>query len=113
LGEARARAIGTLWARDPGWRWTDLRWTGLVDGELDAFERAALHAALDSDANLERDTAFLVTGLSRVGLDRVFVRALARRLAVLSGFQPPAAAVLKALEDTIATAVMAGDLRGE
>ena len=73
-------------------------------------ERAVLHAALDEDGDLERDTAFLVTGLSRVGLDLVFLRAFARRLATASDFDPPARCVMGALEDTItvATATEAG-----
>jgi anti-sigma factor RsiW len=101
------RPFGTLEAEDPKRRCRDLRWTGHVDGDLDATERAVLHAALDADNELERDTAFLVTGLSRVGLDRVFVRALAHRLAGLGHFDPPARAVLQALEDTIAVTAAA------
>jgi hypothetical protein len=77
-------------------------------------ERAVLHAALDEDRELERDTAFLVTGLSRVGLDLVFLRAFARRLASAGDFDPPARAVMRALEDTIAVAAAApGEVRLE
>ena len=71
-------------------------------------ERADLHAALDEDRELERDTAFLVTGLSRVGLDLVFLRAFARRLLAAGDFDPPARAVMRALEDTIAVAASPG-----
>ena len=81
-----------------------LRWTGRFDGQLDTSARFALHAALDADDELERDTAFLVAGLSRVGLDRVFLRAFARRLAAARELEPPARAVLWALEDTLAFA---------
>ena len=71
---------------------------------LDGTARVALHAALDADGELERDTGFLVTGLSRVGLDRVFLQAFARRIATASPVEPPASAVLGALEDTVAFA---------
>jgi hypothetical protein len=84
-----------------------LRWTGRFDGELDGRARVALHAALDADGELERDTAFLVTGLSRVGLDRVFLQAFARRLAAARELDPPARAVLWALQDTVAFATRA------
>jgi hypothetical protein len=112
LGRAPARAFGTHGREDPRRRCAHLRWTGLLAGDLDATERAILHAALDADGELERDTAFLVTGLSHVGLDRVFVRAFAERLAALGSFEPPARAVLLALEDTIAmTAAARGTAR--
>ena len=42
-----------------------------------------------------------------MGLDRVFVRSFAHRLAGLGSFDPPARAVLQALEDTISVTTAA------
>ena len=47
-----------------------------------------------------------------MGLDRVFVRSFAHRLALLGSFDPPARAVLQALEDTIAVTAAARGGRG-
>ena len=79
--------------------------------ELDGVDRALLDAAFERDGELRRDTAHMFAGLVGLGLREVFVDALVDRLRGLESSQRPVAAVLPALEETLAVARARGQAR--
>ena len=79
--------------------------------ELGAADQQLLDAAFERDRELRRDTAHMFGGLVELDLREVFVGALVDRLRVLENSRRPVAAVLSALEQTLAVARARGQAR--
>ena len=79
--------------------------------ELDDADRALLERAFERDGELRHDTALMFGGLVELRLRDVFVAALVDQLRRQQDSQRPVAAVLPALEETLAIARARGQAR--
>ena len=78
---------------------------------MPAADRAVLEGAFARDGELRTDAGLMLGGLVDLGLGEAFVQLFVRRLRRLGAGEPPAGAVLPALEETLAVAERRGDQR--